>query len=207
MSFAVGIYDVFATAIPGSLYLVASIYLAVRFGWVEWDDIAGLNTTFALVGAIVASYILGQALAPTLRHLVERGPSGLTVQDEVRDHFIARNPTLADRPFVQANAFTLLAGLRQVSVESANEVDRSRAVGVMLRSFCPAFLIGAAIAFVEAAVMWHAAPLAIGAASVALAILSLHEGHIRSRWAWMHTFEAATWIPDVDTQIAPPPST
>jgi hypothetical protein len=36
MNLSVSIYDVFASAVPGSLYLVAGIYLAARFGWVEW---------------------------------------------------------------------------------------------------------------------------------------------------------------------------
>lgn len=203
MNISLSIYDVFATAVPGSLYLAVTIYLGVRFGWIEWADLAGLDTTFALVGAILASYVLGQVAGSACRRVIERVPLGRRPTGAVRADFRRRNPALASRPFVDADVHTLLAGIRQVSPEAATEVDRSRAVGIMLRSASPAFLIGAAIAFVEAVALPALAAAAAGAGLLVLAGLSLYEGHVRARWAQMHTFECAAWLPDADAHLAP----
>ena len=203
MNVSLSIYDVFASAIPGSLYLVASIYLGVRFGWIDVADLAGLDTTLAVAGAVVASYLLGQVLGSSLRWLVERGDLWATPPAEVREIFRQRNPSVAARPFVDANPFTLLAGLRQVSPEAAGEVDRARASGIMMRSTSPAFLIGAMISFVEAIATWRLAPVVVGVALAVLAALSLYEGQKRALWAHMHTFECAVWMPGVDRCLGP----
>lgn len=68
----------------------------------------------------------------------------------------------------------------------------------MLRSASPAFVIGAAIAFVEAIVSGGAATAASGLGLAVLAVLSLYEGQKRSRWAQMHTFECAAWMSGAD---------
>lgn len=122
----------------------------------------------------------------------------------MREEFRRRNPAVAARPFVDADPFTLLAGLRQVSPEAASEVDRSRAGGIMLRSTSPAFLFGAAIAVVEAIAGGRLAAVAVGLAMFVLAALSLFEGQKRNRWAQMHTYECAVWMPEVDVRLAPP---
>ena len=204
MNLSLGIYDVFANAIPGSLYLVAILYVSIRLGWIDLADLTGLDTTFALAGAALASYLLGQALGSSLRRLVELLPLWRRSVDDVRAEFVERNPTLADRPLVEADHFTLLAGLRQRSPEAATEVDRSRAAGLMLRSASPAFLIGAVISFVEAIVSGRGAAVASGLGLVALAVLSLYEGHKRSRWAYMHTFECAVWMADAGARVRSP---
>lgn len=203
MNVSLSIYDVFATAVPGSLYLAVTIYLGVRFGWVEWADLADIDTTFALVGAVLASYLLGQSAGAVLRRQVERLGWWRTSTATVRAEFRRRNPTVADRPFLDADVFTLLAGIRQVSSEAAMEVDRARAVGIMLRSASPAFLIGGAIALVEGVFGGHAAGLGACLGLLALAGLSFYEGQVRGRWAQMHTYECAVWLPDADARLAP----
>ncbi|HEY3143233.1 MAG TPA: hypothetical protein VGJ86_18990 [Acidimicrobiales bacterium] len=203
MNVSLSIYDVFASAIPGSLYLVASVYLGVRFGWIGVADLAGLDTTVAVAGAVVASYLLGQVLGSSLRWVVERGDLWAISPIEVRETFRRRNPSVAARPFVDANPFTLLAGLRQVSPEAASEVDRARAGGIMLRSTSPAFLIGAVISFVEAIAAGRLAPVVVGVALLVLAALSLYEGQKRAMWAQMHTYECAVWMPEVDRYLSP----
>lgn len=206
MNLSINIYDLFANAIPGSLYLAATIYVAVRFGWVDMDDLAGLNTTMALVGAIVASYLLGQIVGSNLRWLVERLPLWQISSGEVRDVFCRRNPTMVGRPFLDVDVFTLLAGLRQVSPQAADEVDRSRAQGIILRSACPAFLIGAVIAGAEAVVHTRLGPAVAAVGLLVMAALALYEGHKRSRWARIHTYECAVWLPDIDTRLGLPPA-
>ena len=205
MNLSIGIFDLFTNAIPGSIYLVATIYVAVRLGWVDVDDLVGLDTTVALIGATLAAYLLGQIVAPTLRRLAERLHPWNAALDAQRDEFCRRNPTMVGRAFLDADVFTLLAGIRQVSPEAASEVDRPRAQGLMLRSASPAFLIGALIAVVEAIGQGRLVAVVAAAGLLALAALSMYEGHKRTRWAHIHTYECAAWLPDSGTRPGPPP--
>jgi hypothetical protein len=136
--------------------------------------------------------------APILRQAVEMVPLWRQSPDAARREFVARNPDLADRGFVDLNPFTLLAGLRQHSSEAAAEVDRSRAIGLMLRSTSPAFVLGVVIALVEAACGEWSEGLAAAALLLAMAGLSLREGRKFGHWALIHTFECAAWLPGVD---------
>ena len=198
MNLSLGIFDLFATAIPGSLYLLATVYLGTRWGWVDRDDLADLDTTFAIGGAVIGSYLLGHVFAPVLRQAIEMVPLWRQGPDAARREFLARNPDLAGRSFVDLNPFTLLAGLRQHSNDAAAEVDRSRAIGLMLRSACPAFVLGAVIALGEAMCGEWSAGLAAAVLLLAMAGLSLREGRKFGHWALIHTFECAAWIPGVD---------
>lgn len=74
MNQSFGIFDVFVNAIPGSLYLLAAAYLGLRFGWFDLDDLDALNTTFAVTGTLLVSYLLGHLAAPHALRLVERAP-------------------------------------------------------------------------------------------------------------------------------------
>jgi hypothetical protein len=205
MNVPFSIYDVFANAIPGSLYLATSVYIGVRLRWVEMAEFANLNTSLALASTVVASYLLGQILGPTLRRLLERLHLWEVSTDEVRQEFRRRNPSVAARPFVEADPFTLLAGLRQHSADAAMEVDRSRAGGIMLRSTSPALFIGAATAWAELLVDGRPAAGIIGAALIMLSALSLLEGQRRNRWAQIHTYECAMWMQGVDESFTPDP--
>jgi len=59
MSFTLSIFDLFAYTIPGSLYLAVLAYVSDRLGWVALGSTQKLNTTVLLVGAALASYLLG----------------------------------------------------------------------------------------------------------------------------------------------------
>jgi hypothetical protein len=199
MNLSLGIFDLFATAIPGSLYLLAGLYVSVQAGWVEPEDLGGVDTTFALAGSVVGSYLLGQVFAPILRQVLEMVPLWRQGPEAARRDFTGRNPEIGQRRFVEVDPFTLLAGLRQHSGEAASEVDRARAIGIMLRSSSPAFFVGAVIAAVQA--VCHDHYLAGSAAALVLlgmSALSLREGRKFSHWALIHTYECAAWIPGVD---------
>jgi hypothetical protein len=208
MNLSLGIFDLFATAIPGSLYLLATVYLGIRWDWIDPDELADLDTAFAIGGTVLGSYLLGHVFAPLFRQAIEMVPLWRQGPDAARREFVARNPDLAGRSFVELNPFTLLAGLRQHSNDAAAEVDRSRAIGLMLRSASPAFLVGAAIAGTEGLCggSWEVG-LGIALLLVVMAGLSLREGRKFGHWALIHTFECAAWIPGVDelAHHAPPP--
>jgi hypothetical protein len=199
MNLSLGIFDLFATAIPGSLYLLASVYLGIRWDWIDPDDLADLDTAFAIGGTVLGSYLLGHVFAPLFRQAIEMVPLWRKGPDAARLEFVARNPDLAGRSFVELNPFTLLAGLRQHSNDAAAEVDRSRAIGLMLRSASPAFLVGALIAGTDGMCggSWVVG-LSLAAVLVVMAGLSLREGRKFGHWALIHTFECAAWIPGGD---------
>lgn len=201
MNQSFGVFDVFANAIPGSLYLAATIYVSIRFGLVELDDITGLDTTLAIVGATVLSFLMGMLVAKPLRQLIERGPLIAATLEDARDEFARRNPTLADREFLSADPMTLLAGVRMHSCETAERVDRSRATGQLLRNIVPALLIGAAIACVEAVVQVHLLPLGAAGLLLLAAWVALREGQKFARWAVISTFEHAVWLAKLEDQL------
>jgi hypothetical protein len=208
MNLSLGIFDLFATAIPGSLYLLTALYLGVHCDWVDADELADLDTTFAVIGAALGSYLLGHVFAPILRQAIEMVPLWRQTPDAARRDFVTRNPDLAERSFVGLNPFTLLAGLRQHSSDAASEVDRSRAIGLMLRSSSPAFVLAACISLVEAAKgdEWPGGvPVAV--LLLVMAGLSLREGRKFGHWALIHTFECAAWIPGVDDLALHAPGT
>jgi hypothetical protein len=207
VNLSLGIYDLFANTVPGTLYLIIGIHLTLRFGWVTADGLGGLDSTVAVLGAILASYLLGQVVGSRLRWLVDRTGLWSTSPAAIRAEFRRRNPSVAHRPFIDADPFTLLAGLRQVSPEAAVEVDRSRAAGIMMRAACPAFAIGAVIAAVESAVRGEPVVLVATVALAALAAASFREGQTRNRWAEFHTYECTLWMPDVDERLGMPAPT
>ena len=59
MSFTLSVFDLFANAIPGSLYLAVFVYVSDRLGWIDPTATQRLNTTVLLFGAALASYLLG----------------------------------------------------------------------------------------------------------------------------------------------------
>lgn len=204
MSLSFGVFDVLANAIPGSLYLVLTVYVGVRFGWIDPADLVGLDTTVALVGAVVASYLLGHILGSSLRRVVELVPLWRPSSGAIRREFRERNPALANRGFVTVDPFTLLAALRQTSPDAAVDVDRSRATGVMLRSCTPAFAMGAVVAAAEAAATGRLVGLVVAVALAVISVLSLREGRKFVRWAHIYTLECAAWIPEIDARLAEP---
>jgi hypothetical protein len=59
MNLTLSVFDLFAYAIPGSLYLSVLVYLLNRNGWVDLSAATNLNTAVLLVSAALASYLAG----------------------------------------------------------------------------------------------------------------------------------------------------
>lgn len=204
MNRSFGIFDVFATAIPGSLYLLEAVYVAVRFGWLDLDELSDVNATLSVTVAVLTSYLLGHLLAPAVLNLANRLPPWRpTPQDTVdaaRGEFVRRNPTLANRGFLYAHGLTLVAGLRQRAPDAASSVDRNRATGLMLRMASPAFLVAAIISVGEVVAGRFLAVAATFGLVVASG-LALREGRKFARWTLFATWENAAWLPDVETRL------
>jgi hypothetical protein len=59
MSLALGIFDIFTYAIPGSLYLLLGAYVASRLGWVNLGDLGTSPSVILVAAIIIASYLAG----------------------------------------------------------------------------------------------------------------------------------------------------
>lgn len=208
MSFAVGVYDLFAYSIPGAVYLAIAGYVARRAGWydVTTFDIASLP---GLLVFIVAAYLTGQLVYRPTQTVGRRIRGRGRTSRAARDQFRAENTSVASRPFVDADIFLLLPAVQKHNPDAAADIGKFRASGIMLRATSPAFALGAVIAVVEVVLGHHPRLGAVTAASVlAGSSLLAFEGERRYRvWAIKTTLQAACWIPGVDEVVSGAPPT
>lgn len=200
MNIAVGVFDLFAYSVPGSLYLTFLGYLVFRLNLAEPAAVFGLPGALLLVGAILLSYLLGY-LAYPLGAVVNR----LVPQRGKRDpraEFLRRSPAAKDRDYVRADPFLLLAALQLNNLEAGTEVIRLRATGLMLRNGAPPLLVGAIASVVE--VFVGPRPLVAAGCAVLFAVTSVvlvTQGRKHGRWASIKTLEMCFWLPDIDERF------
>lgn len=200
MNIAVGVFDLFAYSVPGSLYLTFLGYLVFRLDIAEPAAVFGLPGVLLLIAAILLSYLLGY-LAYPLGALADR----LVPQRRKRDpraEFLRRSPSAKDRDYVRADPFLLLAALQLNNLDAGTEVIRLRATGLMLRNGAPPLLVGAIASVVE--VFVGPRPLVATGCAVLLAVISLvlvTQGRKHGRWASIKTLEMCFWLPDIDERF------
>lgn len=200
MTIAVGVFDLFAYSIPGSLYLSLLGYLAFRLNLLEPAAVLGLPGFLVVVGAVLLSYLLGY-LAYPLGALVSRLVPNRRRHDALAE-FIGRTPAAQNRDYVRADPFLLLAALQLHDDEAATHVNRTRATGVMLRNCTPPLLAGAVAAVVEAVAGPRPAVAAVCAALfVVTAVVLVTQSRKHARWATIKTLELCFWLPDIDDRL------
>ncbi|HWM02637.1 MAG TPA: hypothetical protein VNP92_09915 [Actinophytocola sp.] len=200
MTIPVGIFDLFAYSVPGSLYLALVSYLALRTGLVEPTALTGVNGVLLVVAAVLLSYLFG-FLAYPLGELAHRLLPELRRRDPRAD-FLRRNPAARDREFVRADPHLLLAALQLHDHEVAADITRLRASGLMLRNSAAPVSLAAVVAAVEV----FTGPHPVLAAGCAVALLGVAptlvaQGRKFGRWADIKTLELAFWLPDVDARV------
>jgi hypothetical protein len=207
MSFALSVYDVFATAIPGSLYLSTLVYIGVRFDWFRPAPDLTANTFVISVLAFLLAYLIGHVSYGFGRWLNRALPGGAGWQDvdRSRQRFLAKCPAALGRPFVDADVFLLLTRVQLADQELALEISRLRSNGLMLRHSVPPLAALTVVGLLELVVGrqgWVAltAMLLFGGATWG----ALYHGRELSDWARTKTLEAAFWIPGIDAELAPP---
>jgi hypothetical protein len=210
VSFAIGIFDLFTYAIPGSLYLAFLGYLAARLHWVDPAAAGRAPVVLLTIGVAVVSYLLGY-VAYSVGERVERILPTWR-RRRPREEFHRRVPAAAGREFVEADRFLLLSALQLHDKDVALEVTRVRANGLMLRNAAPPLLFGFAAAVVE--LVLGANPLlAIFAAVLCLGGFGslIAQGRRLRHWAGLKTLELCFWLPEVDALLRqvsgePPPA-
>lgn len=199
MSFTLGVYDLFTYAIPGATYLTLISYVITRLHWLNVTNMLHANTTVVVIGAALASYLVGH-VSYDLGRAASRIPRGWRKDmTYARKVFMQRVPSARDRPFLQGDRGALQAAVEARGMESSLEIVRLRAVGLMLRNVAPAFALGAIIAAAEAITGDSPIFATIGSVLLLLAAASSLWNSARlSHWADMKTLDLAFWIPDID---------
>jgi hypothetical protein len=194
MSFALSVFDIFASVIPGSLYLAVFVYVSDRLGWVDLAAAQQLNTTVLLVGLAFASYLLGHITYP-LGQLIDRKlPLWRHGIPDARREFLAYVPAPKAKLLVQVDPFLLLTGGEVRAREAAVEVSRVRSNGIMLRNAFPPLFLASAVSLVE----FLAGANRVFAACCAIifllaAIAALRHGRTLAGWAIAKTLQVAFW--------------
>lgn len=204
MNITLGVFDLFAFAVPGSLYLGLLVYIGERLTWIDTSRIFHGNTALIVIAAVVLSYVVGHItygvgyLFSRIFHMWNKSLADAT------DDFLERVPTAQGRPFLQADRSILQAVIELHQVGAAVEISRLRAIGLMLRNSAPVFFLGAIVAMIDAATGYH--PIIAGCCVVifALAAMScLERGAMMRHWANTKTLQYAFWIPDIDSRLNP----
>jgi hypothetical protein len=203
MAIILGIFDLLAYAIPGSLYLTTFGYVSHRAGWIDVPSVLGLPSVLLLIALAVTAFLTGQASHP-LGNLIDRvNPFGsMRLAEEAREEFLRRNAIATPRKFLQLDPFTLLAALAVDDKEAAADVFRLRSVGLMLSRSVPALALGAVIALVE--IVTGSLRLFAGLTALVLALVAagcLYQSATFRKWAIIRTYELSFWNDDMDDRI------
>jgi hypothetical protein len=203
MALILGIFDLLAYAVPGSLYLTAFAYVSHRAGWIDAPTLLDLPSFLLLTALAVAAFLTGQASSP-LGSMIDRiNPFGsVGLSEEAKGEFLRRNATATPRRFLQLDPFTLLAALEADDNEAAAEVSRLRAIGLMLSRSVPPLALCASIAFVET--FTSRLSLFAGLTGLVLVLVTtgcLHQSATFRRWAIIRTYELSFWSDDMDARL------
>lgn len=199
MNITLGVYDLFASAVPGSLYLALLTYIAERLTWIYPSQIFHINTTLVVIAGVILSYIVGH-ITYVIGYLLSRTYGHDKTITDARNEFIERVPTAQGRPFLKAHRSVLLTAVEMHETNAAAEIARLRAVGLMLRNSAPVFVLGAFAAIADVATGHHPVIAGCCIAVFLLAALGcLSQSVVMRHWANMRTFESAYWVPDIDS--------
>ncbi|MFE0874283.1 hypothetical protein ACFW4X_05230 [Streptomyces smyrnaeus] len=202
MTLAVGIFDLFTYGIPGALHLSLIIYVLARLDLIDLASLASAPSVLQLVGAAVASYLLGQLAYPLSALLDKVAPRWNWSGDHARLEFVARVPESRGRAFVRADTSLLLAAAELHDKEAAGEITRLQGVALMLRNSALALVFALVVAVLEL-VLGPARLPAGGCAALLLVslIAAIRHGRRVRHWDRLKTLEICFWIPDIDDRL------
>lgn len=202
MTLAVGIFDLFTYGIPGALHLSLIIYVLARLNLIDLASLASAPSVLQLVGAAVASYLLGQLAYPLSALLDKVAPRWNWSGDHARLEFVARVPESRERAFVRADTSLLLAAVELHDKEAAGEITRLQGVALMLRNSALALVFALVVAVLEL-ILGPARLPAGGCAALLLVslIAAIRHGRRVRHWDRLKTLEICFWIPDIDDRL------
>jgi hypothetical protein len=196
MTFALGVFEVFTYAVPGSLLFALCTYLAARMNWLHFDTINALSGPVQLTIVVVGSYLLG--------HLTYLGGAAIDrvvrfgYRKDARDAWQTVNADAASAgvPTIpHVNVMLLLAAIELKDKDAASTISRFRATGLMMRNVAVPMLL-AALASIAEAVRGSNQAAAIGLATL-LVITTIGFMIVGQRfryWANTKTYQLACWL-------------
>lgn len=202
LSVALGVYEIFAYSVPGSLYLALILYVLGRTSPLDVGQLLSANTPLTVLATVLVSFLLGHITYLPRRLLDRRLSRWMGGRRSARDEFRRRVPAARDQRWVDADPFLILRGIELEAAESATEISRLRATGIALRSAGFALLLAAIIAAIELAVGTNR-PLAAAALVFfpAASVSAFRAGFTLSHWATLRTLEVAFWLPAVAARL------
>jgi len=201
MSLTLSIYDLFAYAIPGSLYLVLLVYVGDRLGWVSAQGATDLSPSILLIGAAVASYLLGHLTYQLGRFVESALPGSGRVISNGQRGFLAYASGSKAKSVIESDPYFLFAAALMRAKEAALEVSRFRAGALMLRNSVPALILALVLSLVE--VVGGENRLLAGCSSalfLAGAVAALRHSREQAIWAVERTFQIAYWMAEEDSK-------
>jgi len=189
MSVRVGIYQLFARAIPGGFYLFTIFYLCVLFGLVtiDFQSLNNLSVIWAIVFAILA-YIVGEIFdqfALWWHRLFKPRNLSNVVLDEFKKAHADWEINVQDRDW-----HILLAYLRRESPEVVNQIETHNATCIMLRNVGLNLMVLSVIQivqFIQNNYIWN---LVLCIVLVVASIISGRQATKYRRWFYRGVFEA-----------------
>lgn len=201
MNITLGVYDLFAYAVPGSLYLALATYIADRLAWINPSQIFHANTTLVIIAGAILSYIIGH-ITYMLGEILSRAYGRDKTYADAVHTLVERVPSAQGRPFLHAHRSIVQAAVEFHDVGAAVEILRLRAIGLMLRNCAPVFVLSTMTAIADAVTGDH---LVVAVCCIALFPLAtigcLRQSAIMRHWANMKTLELAYWVPDIDQTL------
>ncbi|WP_018654502.1 hypothetical protein [Actinomadura flavalba] len=209
MRLSLGIYDVFAYAIPGSLYLALGVYVADRLNWFDVKTLEPTPTLFVATAIVVTSYLLGH-VTTIFGALIDRALwFWRPTFEAAREDFFTNVPEAATHPHSTSHPPILLTAIESQDKEAAQEINRLRATGLMVRNCITPLLTAAAIATAEAITTTDHKALATTCAATltAAALTAFPESRKLRYWAHLKTLESCFWLPTLQPPEQPQPET
>src|SRR5262245_8204350 len=96
MNITLGVYDLFAYAAPGSLYLTLILYAADRLSWIDPLRLLQSNTAVIIISGAILSYLLGHITYP-LGYMLSRAYGHDKSREDAKNDFVERVPTAKGR--------------------------------------------------------------------------------------------------------------
>jgi len=189
MTIKISIYDFFAYTIPGAFYVLTIAYVCSFLGLIaiDFQALSGFSLIQALVIA-VAAYILGIILDPIAGRWY-RLFKPKNISSVVLEEFKSSHSNLCIK-FQDKDWPVLLAYLRRVNAEAADNIERFNVTNIMMRNISFDFAILSlveVIQFFRTASLWH---LVLSLALIAASVISIQRAIKFARWFYLSNYEA-----------------
>lgn len=188
MSIQFGVYDFFAYAMPGGLYLLSFIYIYASFVGIKFDLLSNLSIVQILI-VTVFGYIFGlviDRIAIFWYRIFEPKQLAEVVFEKLKEDY----PNL-EFNFRGKDWAVLIAYLQREKIETTSEIHRFNAIHIMMKNASFNFII---LAVAEIILFFNNGfdllYLIIGVSLIIASIISARQAVRFNKWFFKSNFEA-----------------